>query len=64
LDKIKHNRGLEFRLHEIFNDVNFDLPDLELIESKLINEPINKIKNALFSYDFCPIKNESIAKII
>lgn len=57
LDQLKLNKAIMYRLREIETELDFELQgqDMDLIESRFINEPFQKIQNSLISYDFFPI---------
>lgn len=49
IDQISLNRAIEFRIKEIENDIDFKVEGnkLDLINSRIINEPFNKIEKHL-----------------
>ena len=65
LDQIKINANLEAQIKEIQTEFDFDVQtaELDLIESKFINEPFYKIEKGLLKYDFQMIKQSSIADL-
>lgn len=54
-----------YRLKEIENELDFEVQsqDMDLIESRFINEPFYKIERSLINFDFFPIQNSTITNI-
>ena len=46
-------------MKEIRQDMDFDVQtaELDLIESRFVNEPFQKIETSLLKYDFMPVKH-------
>lgn len=57
IDQLQINSVLIKQLQEIQTEFDFDVQtaELDLIESRFINEPFPKIEKALLKYDYMPI---------
>lgn len=62
IDQLSLNQKLESMLHEIKADFDFDIQkgDLDLLDSRFINEPFRKLEKCLLRYDFAPIKHKQL----
>jgi hypothetical protein len=62
IDQIEINKTLAKQVKEIQTEFDFDVQtaELDLIESRFINEPFHKIEKGLLAFDFMPIKQQNI----
>lgn len=65
IDQLRINNVLTKLLAEIQTEFDFDVQtaELDLIDSKFIHEPFQRIEKALVKYDYMPIKHADIADI-
>jgi len=54
-----------YRLKEIESELDFELQskDMDLTESRFINEPFYKIEKSLILFDFFPIQNSTLSSV-
>lgn len=59
------NKALQFRLNELESELELEMTgnELELMDSKLMNDPIAKIRSTLGKYDFIPVKRAMLEEI-
>ena len=65
VDQLEVNRVIDRQLKEIQTEFDFDLQtaELDLIESRFIHEPFQKVEKALLLYDFVPIQQQDIFEL-
>ena len=53
------------RLNEIDSDVDYSLleTELELTESRLVNDPVQKVAKALKAWDFLPVTKSYVHRV-
>lgn len=66
LEQITLNKAIGFRLREIETELDFEFSgqEMDLIESKFMNEPFSKIEKNLLNYDFLPIQQSQLNNLI
>lgn len=58
IDQLEINKAWDRQVKEMQTEFDFDVQtaELDLIESRFVQEPFYKIEKALLAYDFVPIK--------
>ncbi|CDW75950.1 b-box zinc finger family protein [Stylonychia lemnae] len=62
IDQVNLNKAIMYRLREIETELDFEVQsqDMDLIESRFIQEPFQKIERSLINFDFFPIQNSQL----
>jgi len=65
IDQVNLNRAVEFRINEIETEMHFQTNgnELDLINSRFINDPILKIERSLKNYDFFPVQKQVLVDL-
>ena len=65
VDQLQINTVLKSQLKEIQLEFDFDVQtsNLDLIESRFINEPFQKLERCLLKYDFAPIRQSELENL-
>jgi hypothetical protein len=65
IDQVNLNRAVEFRINEIETEMHFQTNgnELDLINSRFINDPIVKIERSLKNYDFFPVQKQVLVDL-
>lgn len=59
------NRAIEFRIREIENDIDFKVEGnkLDLINSRFIGNPFEKLEKSLTTFKFLPIQKQQLVDL-
>lgn len=59
------NRAIEFRIREIENDIDFKVEGnkLDLINSRFIGNPFEKLEKSLSTFKFLPIQKQQLVDL-
>lgn len=65
IDQVNLNRAVEFRINEIETEMHFQTNgnELDLLNSRFINDPCVKIERCLKSYDFFPVQKQVLVEL-
>ena len=65
IDQLNLNRAIEFRVREIENEMELQVNgnELDLINSRFVQDPCTKIERALTQFDFFPIQQQMLVDV-
>jgi len=65
IDLLLHNKAIASRLRELQSELDLELKDadMDIIESRFLFEPFQKIEKALMEYNFFPVQRSQIQNL-